>query len=43
MIHTWQWEEAEKEFKRAIELNPNYPPTHHWYGLHFATIGKLDD
>src|SRR6516225_1090020 len=24
---------AEKEFKRAIELNPNYSPAHEWYGM----------
>ena len=27
----WKWEEAELEFKRAIELNPNYATAHHWY------------
>src|SRR5438552_655643 len=25
------WPGAEREFKRAIELNPNYPQAHHWY------------
>jgi len=27
----WKWEEAELEFKRAIELNPNYATAHQWY------------
>lgn len=27
----WNWEGAEREFKRAIELNPNYATAHHWY------------
>jgi TolB-like protein/DNA-binding winged helix-turn-helix (wHTH) protein len=27
------WLGAEKEFKRAIELNPNYANAHHWYAL----------
>jgi eukaryotic-like serine/threonine-protein kinase len=27
---SWRWEEAEKEFKRAISLNPNYATAHHW-------------
>lgn len=27
----WKWEEAELEFKRAIELNPNYASAHQWY------------
>jgi len=28
----WDWAGAESEFKRALELNPNYAPAHHWYG-----------
>ena len=29
--YLWLWEEADLEFQRAIELNPNYPTLHHWY------------
>ena len=32
------WAKAEKEFKRAIELNPNYPVAHHWYAIFLSTI-----
>lgn len=39
----WQWNAAEKEFQRAIELNPNYPTAHHWYQLTLRTLGKLDE
>lgn len=28
----WDWQGAEEEFRRAIELNPNYATAHHWYG-----------
>ncbi len=28
----WDWEASEREFKRAIELNPSYSVAHHWYG-----------
>jgi eukaryotic-like serine/threonine-protein kinase len=28
----WDWEGSEREFKRAIELNPSYTVAHHWYG-----------
>ncbi|MGH9642627.1 MAG: winged helix-turn-helix domain-containing tetratricopeptide repeat protein [Terriglobales bacterium] len=28
----WYWAGAEAEFKRALEINPNYAPAHHWYG-----------
>jgi TolB-like protein len=34
---------AEKEFLRAIELNPNYPTAHHWYSRYLRGIGRLDD
>ena len=30
-LYEWKWEEAELEFKRAIELNPNYGTAHQWY------------
>ena len=29
--YQWKWNEAEKEFLRAIELNPNYATAHQWY------------
>lgn len=28
----WDWSGSELEFKRALDLNPNYAPAHHWYG-----------
>src|SRR5262249_8969853 len=36
----WNFEGAEKEFLRAIELNPGYAPAHHWYAWHLALVGK---
>src|SRR3989442_7065358 len=30
-LYEWKWEEAELEFKRAIELNPNYATAEQWY------------
>ena len=41
--NSWQWAEAEKEFKRAIELNPNYPTTYHWYSIFLKGQGRYDD
>ncbi|HET6892196.1 MAG TPA: tetratricopeptide repeat protein [Pyrinomonadaceae bacterium] len=40
--YDWDQAGAEKEFKRAIELNPNYPTAHHWYSLHLAMMGRFD-
>jgi len=39
----WQFAEAEKEFKRGIELNPKYPPVHQFYGSYFIKMGRLDE
>jgi serine/threonine-protein kinase len=37
------WSEAEEEYKRAIELNPNYATAHHWYGECLALMGRFDE
>jgi serine/threonine protein kinase/Flp pilus assembly protein TadD len=39
----WQWGKAESEFKRAIELSPNYPTAHQWYSLVLRDQGRLDE
>ena len=31
LVQRFEFAEAEKEFKRAIELNPNYATAHQWY------------
>jgi eukaryotic-like serine/threonine-protein kinase len=36
----WDWMGAEREFKRAIELNPGYAITHHWYAECLAGMGR---
>jgi serine/threonine protein kinase/Tfp pilus assembly protein PilF len=36
-------EGAEKEFKRAIELNPSYATAHQWYGEYLTMMGRLDE
>ena len=41
--HSWQWDAAEKEFKRAIELNPNYPTAYHWYSIFLKGLGRNDE
>jgi len=40
----WDWEASEREFKRAIELNPQYALAHHWYGsVLLAAQGRFDE
>ncbi len=41
--NSWQWGEGEKEFKRAIELNPNYPTVFHWYSIFLKNMGRNDE
>jgi TolB-like protein/DNA-binding winged helix-turn-helix (wHTH) protein/Flp pilus assembly protein TadD len=41
--YDWNFDAAEKEFRRAIELNPGYAPAHHWYAWHLALLGHNDD
>jgi TolB-like protein/DNA-binding winged helix-turn-helix (wHTH) protein/Tfp pilus assembly protein PilF len=42
--YDWDWPNAEKEFRLAIELNPNYSTAHHWYGEAFlAATGRFDE
>jgi tetratricopeptide (TPR) repeat protein len=42
--YDWDWPGAEREFRAAIALNPNYSTAHHWYGEAFlATTGRFDE
>jgi tetratricopeptide (TPR) repeat protein len=40
--YDWDWQTSEKEFRRAIELNPNYATAHHWYAEHLMWRGRFD-
>ncbi len=41
--YDWDWPAAEKEFKRAIELNPGYATAHQWYAEYLAAMGRYDE
>lgn len=43
MFWHWDWQGAEIEFKRAIELKPNYATAYQWYALWLAAQGRLDE
>jgi eukaryotic-like serine/threonine-protein kinase len=32
-VFDWSWEDGERDFLRAIELNPSYPTARHWYAI----------
>jgi serine/threonine protein kinase len=39
----WNWTEAERQYKLAIELNPNYPTAHQWYSTFLIYTGRPDE
>jgi TolB-like protein/Flp pilus assembly protein TadD/predicted Ser/Thr protein kinase len=41
--YDWDWKTAEREYRRAIELNPNYATAHHWYAEYLALQGRFDE
>lgn len=39
----WDWADADKEFKQALQLNPNLAMAHMWYGEFLTNMGRLND
>jgi TolB-like protein len=40
--HEWNWRTAEREYKRALELNDGDARTHHWYAGYLMYTGQFD-
>ena len=38
--YDWDWTGAEREYRRAIELNPNYETAHQWYAEYLSGMGR---
>jgi TolB-like protein/DNA-binding winged helix-turn-helix (wHTH) protein len=43
MHYDWNWPAAEKEFRRAIELNSSYATAHHWYAYYLMAMGRQEE
>jgi eukaryotic-like serine/threonine-protein kinase len=43
MMYEFDWAGAEREFKRAIELSPNYAPAHEYYGWYLMAVGRAGE
>jgi tetratricopeptide (TPR) repeat protein len=39
-LYGWDWDRAEVEYKRGIELNPSYATAHQWYAWHLIVTGR---
>ena len=42
-FYTWDWNFAERAFKKALELNPNYATAHHWYANYLMADARFDE
>jgi TolB-like protein/DNA-binding winged helix-turn-helix (wHTH) protein/Tfp pilus assembly protein PilF len=42
-LYEWDWAAAEKDFKRALELNPQYSTAHQWYGVFLSSMGRHEE
>jgi DNA-binding winged helix-turn-helix (wHTH) protein/tetratricopeptide (TPR) repeat protein len=41
--YDWDWRGSEKEFARAVALNPGYSTAHHWGGVYSLMRGNVDE
>jgi tetratricopeptide (TPR) repeat protein len=42
-LYDWDWPGAEREFKRAINLNPGYSLAHNWYAVYLGVMGRHEE
>jgi len=42
-LYDWDWEAADREFRRALNLDPGYVTGHQWYGLYLGEMGRADE
>lgn len=43
MNYDWDWAEAERQYRLAIQLNPNYATAHHWYAEYLVLVGRFPE
>jgi tetratricopeptide (TPR) repeat protein len=41
--YDWNFSGTEREFRRGLELNPNYPLGRTWYSLYLSLLGRYED
>ena len=43
LYYDWDWAAAEREFRRALSINPNYATAHHWYHEFLTAMGRFEE
>jgi len=43
LIYAWDWPGAEREFKQALKLSPDYPYSHLWYAQYLCAMARFDE
>jgi serine/threonine-protein kinase len=43
LLFDWDWSAAEREYLRALEINPNLPEANLGYATYLGTLGRFDD
>ena len=43
LLFDWDWSGAEREYRRALEINPNLPEANLGYATYLATLGRFDE
>src|SRR4029077_10115328 len=41
--YDWNWQTAEREYRRAIEIDPGYATAHHWLAECLMFEGRFDE
>src|SRR5436190_13890706 len=42
-LFDWDWVAAEREYRQAVDLSPNYATVHQWYSWHLIVLGKTSE
>jgi DNA-binding winged helix-turn-helix (wHTH) protein/TolB-like protein/Tfp pilus assembly protein PilF len=43
LYYDWNWESAEREITRAIQLKPNYEVAHHWHAEYLSAMDRREE